>query len=37
MKEVDGLIAEGKLVPHPITVGINGLHGILDAQVVLST
>lgn len=31
MKEVSGLIAEGKIIPHPATVGTNGLHGILDA------
>ncbi|TVY17738.1 Protein TOXD [Lachnellula arida] len=31
IKLVDGLITEGKIVPHPATVGTNGLHGILDA------
>ncbi|KAI9640057.1 hypothetical protein NHQ30_011621 [Ciborinia camelliae] len=31
MKEVDGLIAQKKVVPHPATVGTKGLHGILDA------
>ncbi|QSZ32685.1 hypothetical protein DSL72_002264 [Monilinia vaccinii-corymbosi] len=31
IKEVDGLIARKKVVPHPATVGTKGLHGILDA------
>jgi NADPH:quinone reductase-like Zn-dependent oxidoreductase len=31
LKLVSGLIAEGKVTPHPATVGKNGLNGILDA------
>ncbi|TVY90311.1 hypothetical protein LAWI1_G003605 [Lachnellula willkommii] len=31
IKLVDGLITEGKIVPHPATVGTDGLYGILDA------
>ncbi|KAF7908363.1 uncharacterized protein EAF01_004118 [Botrytis porri] len=31
IKEVDSLISQKKVVPHPATVGTKGLHGILDA------
>lgn len=30
IKEVDGLIVQKKVVPHPATVGTKGLYGILD-------
>jgi len=31
LKLAEGLIAEGKIRPHPATIGANGLNGILDA------
>ncbi|PQE15323.1 hypothetical protein CJF31_00010650 [Rutstroemia sp. NJR-2017a BVV2] len=37
IKELDGLIAAGKVVPLPVTVRGNGLHGILDPHLAAFT